>query len=138
MRKILSSGSKWLWLFLLVLVGMLALGLAILPEVFRRGYAAPRTPAGLYILSLVTLGLFIGVIVTLAIERFERPLVILFIAFRIGAVAWEYQLGRHSLWYLAWSVLIHLLVGGLALIFLSHRPPKELPAGRDTRGEDDL
>lgn len=121
MRKYFTSDSKWVWLPVLVLVGLLGLGLAILPEVFKRGYAAPRTPAGLYILSLVTLGLFAGVVIALAVERLERLMVFLFIAFRIGAVAWEYQLGRHSLWYLAGAVFGHLLVGGLVLAFLSGR-----------------
>jgi len=143
MRKYFSSEPKWIWLFIVVLAGLLALGLAILPEVFRRGYAlpditrrgfpAPGTPIGLYILTLITLALFIGVLISLAIERFERLMVILFIAFRLGAVAWEYQLGRHSLWYLAGSVFAHLLVGGLVLLFLSRHP-----LNRDTIFPDDL
>jgi hypothetical protein len=90
-----------------------------LPEVLKHDYAAPGTPAGLYIMSLITLGLFVGVLVSLAIERFERVMVILFVGFRIGETAWEYQLGRHSLWYLAFSVAAHLLVGSLVLLFLS-------------------
>lgn len=132
MRKYFTSGSKWVGLFVLVIVGLLGLGLAILPEVFRRGYALPDVtwrgfpfpgvPIGLYILTLVALALFVGVLISLAIERFERLMVILFIASRLGAAAWEYQLGRHSLWYLAGSVFAHLLVGSLALIFLSHHP----------------
>jgi len=103
----------------LVLVGMIALGVAILPEVLKRDYAAPGTPAGLYIMSLITLSLFVGVLISLAIERFERFMVILFVGFRIGETAWQYQLGRHSLWYLAFSVIAHLLVGTLVLLFLS-------------------
>jgi hypothetical protein len=119
MRKILTSGSGWVWVFVLVLVGLISLGLVILPEVLKHDYAAPGTPAGLYIMSLITLGLFVGVLVSLAIERFERVMVILFVGFRIGETAWEYQLGRHSLWYLAFSVAAHLLVGSLVLLFLS-------------------
>lgn len=134
MRKYFTSGSKWVGFFVLLMVGLIALGMAILPEVFRRGYALPDVtrrgfpfpgvPVGLYILTLVTLVLFIGVLISLAVERFERLMVILFVAFRLGAVAWEYQLGRHSLWYLAGSVFAHLLVGGLVLIFLSHHPSR--------------
>lgn len=121
MRKMLSGGSRLVWLFVLVMVALLALGLAILPEVFKRTAARPGSPAGLFVLSLVTLGLFVGVLISLALERWERPMVILFIAFRIGGTAWQYQLGRHSLWYLVGSVFIHLLVGALAIVFLSGR-----------------
>lgn len=121
MRKMLSGGSRLVWLFVLVMVALLALGLAILPEVFKHTAARPGSPAGLYVLSLVTLGLFVGVLLSLALERFERPMVILFIAFRIGETAWQYELGRHSLWYLVGSVVIHLLVGSLAIVFLSGR-----------------
>lgn len=132
MRNFLTSGSKWVWLFVLVLVSLLALGVAILPEVLKHDYAAPRTPAGLYIMSLITLALFVGVIISLALERFERPMVIFFVAFRIGEVAWEYELGRHSLWYLAMSVLIHLVVGGGVLLFLSgHIDRRELRNNKD-------
>ncbi len=108
-----------MWVIVLVLVGMVALGLVILPEVIKHDYAAPGTPAGLYIMSLITLVLFIGVLVSLALERGERAMVVLFVAFRIGETAWEYQLGRHSLWYLAGSVFAHLLIGSLVLLFLS-------------------
>jgi hypothetical protein len=41
------------------------------------------------------------------------------VGFRIGETAWEYELGRHSLWYLAVSVFAHLVVGSLVLLFLS-------------------
>ncbi len=119
MRKFLASGSKWVWVFVLVLIGLIALGLVILPEVLKHNYAAPGTPAGLYIMSLITLSLFVGVLISLALERMERVMVILFIGFRIGETAWEYELGRHSLWYLAVSVFAHLLVGSLVLLFLS-------------------
>ncbi len=119
MRKFISSGSRWVWVFVLVLIGMIALGIGILPEVLKRNYAAPGTPAGLYIMSLLTLILFVGVLISLAVERFERTMVILFVGFRIGETAWEYELGRHSLWYLAASVLAHLLIGSLVLLFLS-------------------
>lgn len=132
MRKYLSSGSKWVWLFVLVLVALISLGLSILPEVFRRGYALPDitargfpalgTPVGLYLLNLATLALFVGVLISLALERYERLMVILFVAFRLASVSWNYQLGRHSLWYLGWMVLSHVLVGGLVLAFLSRRP----------------
>jgi hypothetical protein len=129
MRKYLSSGSRWVWVFVILLIGLLLLGLGILPEVLKRNFAAYNTPAGLYIVTLITLGLFAGVVISLAIERFERVMVMLFIAFRIGSIAWEYQLGRHSLWYLAGSVITHLLVGGLVILFLSgphpSNPPKE-------------
>ena len=120
MRKFWTSGSKWIWVFILIVVGMIALGLVVLPEVLKHDYAAPRTPAGLYIMSLITLSLLIGVLISLAVQRFERLMVTLFIAFRIGETAWEYELGRHSLWYLIASVFAHLLVGSLVLIFLSH------------------
>ena len=119
MRKFFLSGSRWVWVIVLILAGMITLGVVILPEVLRHDYAAPNTPAGLYIMSLLTLVLFIGVLISLAIEHFERLMVILFIAFRIGETAWEYQLGRHSLWYLAGSVFAHLLIGSLVLLFLS-------------------
>ncbi len=119
MRRFLASGSKWVWVFLLVLIGLIALGIVILPEVLKRNYAAPGTPAGLYIMSLITLSLFVGLLISLAVERFERVMVILFVGFRIGETAWEYELGRHSLWYLAGSVFAHLLVGSLVLLFLS-------------------
>jgi hypothetical protein len=76
-------------------------------------------PAGIYIMSLINLTLFVGVVLSLAFERFERLMVILFVAFRVGAAAWSYQLGRHSLWYLAGSIIAHLVLGGLVLIFLS-------------------
>lgn len=122
MRNSFNEGSRWVWLLVLALAALLALGLTILPEVFKRDYVAPRTPSGLYFLSLLTLALFIGVIVSLAVERLERLMIILFMAFRIGALAWETQLGRHSLWYLAGTVFLHLLVGSLVLIFLSRRP----------------
>ncbi len=127
MRKFLQSGSKWIWLFVMVLVSLLALGLVILPEVLKHDYAAPGTPAGLYIMSLLTLALFVGVLISLAVERFERLMITLFVAFRIGEVAWEYQLGRHSLWYLAGSVVIHLLVGGLVIVFLTSHPKHPTP-----------
>jgi hypothetical protein len=107
------------WVFVLVLIGLITLGLVILPEVIKHDYAAPGTPAGLYIMSLITLSLFVGVLISLAIERFERVMVILFVGFRIGETAWEYELGRHSLWYLAVSVFAHLVVGSLVLLFLS-------------------
>lgn len=119
MRRIFRSGSKWVWVFVLVLVGLLALGAVILPEVFRRGSSSPRPPIGLYITSLFTLILFFGVLISLAVERFERLMVTLFVGFRIGEIAWEYQLGRHSLWYLIGSVIAHLLIGSLVLLFLS-------------------
>jgi hypothetical protein len=119
MFKFLTNGSKWMWVFVLVLIGLIVLGLVILPEVLKNDYAAPRTPAGLYIMSLITLSLFVGVLISLAIERFERVMVILFVGFRIGETAWEYELGRHSLWYLTVSVLVHLVVGSLVLLFLS-------------------
>jgi hypothetical protein len=119
MRKILTSGSKWVWVFILVLIGLIVLGLVILPEVLKHNYAAPGTPAGLYIMSLLTLTLFVGVLISLAIEHFERVMVILFVGFRIGETAWEYELGRHSLWYLAASVFAYLVVGSLVLLFLS-------------------
>jgi len=115
------------WAFVLVLIGLIALGVAILPEVIKRDYAAPGTPAGLYIMSLITLSLFVGLLISLAIQRFERVMVILFVGFRIGENAWEYQLGRHSLWYLAVSVVAHLLVGSLVLLFLSGHLPKRGP-----------
>ncbi len=124
MRKFLTSGSKWVWVFILMLVGLLVLGVVILPEVLKRDYAAPNTPAGLYIMSLITLALFMGLLISLAVERFERLMVILFVGFRIGETAWEYQLGRHSLWYLTVSVLLHLVIGSLVLIFLSHHIEK--------------
>lgn len=111
--------SRWVWLLVLLLGSLLALGAAVLPEVLKRDYAAPRTPAGLYIMSLLTLALLVGVLITLALERFERPMIVLFVAFRIGETAWEYELGRHSEWYLAISVILHLLIGGLVLLFLS-------------------
>lgn len=69
----------------------------------------------------MTPGLFAGVVIALAVERLERLMVFLFIAFRSGAAAWEYQLGRRSLWYLAGAVFNQLLVGGRALAFLSGR-----------------
>jgi hypothetical protein len=119
MLKFLTSGSRWVWVIVLVLIGMISLGVVILPEVLKHDYAAPGTPAGLYIMSLITLSLFVGVLISLAIERFERIMVILFVGFRIGETAWEYELGRHSLWYLAASVFAHLLVGSLVLLFLS-------------------
>ncbi len=119
MRKFFMSGSRWVWLFVVVLLGLIFLGIAILPEVLKRDYAAPRTPAGLYILSLITLTLFVGLLISLAIERFERLMVILFVGFRIGEVSWQYQLGRHSLWYMAISVATHILVGAFVLLFLS-------------------
>jgi hypothetical protein len=118
-RNFLTDGSRWVWLLVLLLVSLLALGLVFLPEVLKGDYAAPRTPAGLYIMSLLTLALIIGMLISLAVERFERPMVILFIAFRIGENAWEYELGRHSEWYLAVSVILHLLIGGAVLLFLS-------------------
>lgn len=118
-RNFFASGSKWVWVIVLVLVGMVALGLVVLPEVIKHDYAAPGTPAGLYIMSLITLALFVGVLVSLALERGERAMVVLFVAFRIGETAWEYQLGRHSLWYLAGSVFAHLVIGSLVLLFLS-------------------
>jgi hypothetical protein len=119
MRDFFSSGSKWMWIIVLLLAAMISLGLVILPEVLKHDYAAPGTPAGLYIMSLLTLVLFIGVLISLALERGERAMVVLFVAFRIGETAWEYQLGRHSLWYLTVSVLVHLLIGSLVLVFLS-------------------
>lgn len=119
MSKFFTGGSRWVWILVIGLVGLILLGVAILPEVLKRDYAAPRTPAGLYMLSLVTLALFVGLLVSLAVERFERLMVILFVGFRIGEVTWQYQLGRHSLWYLAISVLTHLVVGTLVLLFLS-------------------
>jgi hypothetical protein len=119
MYRFLTSGSKWVWVFVLVLICLIVLGLVILPEVLKHDYAAPGTPAGLYIMSLITLSLFVGVLISLAIERFERIIVILFVGFRIGETAWEYELGRHSLWYLAVSVFTHLVVGSLVLLFLS-------------------
>lgn len=144
MRKYLSSGSKGVWLFILVLVALLVLGLSILPEIIRRGYALPDitargfpslgTPIGLYLLSLVTLAMFVGVVISLIAERFERLMVILFVAFRIATVAWEYQLGRHSLWYLASTVFLHLLVGGLVIGFLSRRPRTQPVNDTDEHG----
>ncbi len=119
MRKFISGGSRWGWVFVLVLIGLIGLGIGIRPEVLKHNYAAPGTPAGLYIMSLITLSLFVGVLISLAVERFERTMVILFVGFRIGETAWEYELGRHSLWYLAASVLAHLLIGSLVLLFLS-------------------
>ncbi len=121
MRKIMASGSKWVWVFMLLLIGLIVLGVVILPEVIKRNYAAPGTPAGLYIMSLINLSLFVGVLISLAVERMERVMVILFIGFRIGETAWEFELGRHSLWYLAASVFAHLVVGSLVLLFLSGR-----------------
>jgi hypothetical protein len=123
-NKFLTSSSKWVWVFVLVLIALIVLGLVILPEVLRHDYAAPRTPAGLYIMTLINLTLFVGVLISLAIERFERIMVILFVSFRIGETAWEYVLGRHSLWYLTISVLAHLVVGSLVLLFLSGRIEK--------------
>lgn len=119
MSKFLAVGSKWFWLFVLVLVGLISLGFVILPEFLEREYAASTIPAGLYVVSLVTLSLFVGLLISVAIERFERLMVILFVGFRIGVTAWEYQLGRHSLWYLAFSVAAHLVIGTLVLLFLS-------------------
>ncbi len=119
MYKFLTSGSKWVWVFVLVLISLIVLGLVVLPVVLKHDYAAPRTPAGLYIMTLITLTLFVGVLISLAVERFERIMVILFVGFRIGETAWEYELGRHSLWYLSVSVLIHLIVGSAVLVFLS-------------------
>jgi hypothetical protein len=128
MRKYPGSGKRWIWIYALVLAGLLALGFFILPEVFARGYAAPRTPAGLFALSLVTLLMFLGLLVSLAVGHLERLMIILFVAFRIGEVAWQYQLGRHSLWYLAGFILAHLLVGGLALVFISEDHARNHPA----------
>lgn len=119
MRRFLASGSKWFWLFVLVLAGLISLGFAILPEALKGDYATSRIPAGLYIMGLVTLSLFVGLLISVAVERFERLMVILFVGFRIGVTAWEYQLGRHSLWYLAFSVAAHLVIGTLVLLFLS-------------------
>ncbi len=119
MFKFQASGSKWVWVFVLVMIGLIVLGLVILPEVLKRDYTALGTPAGLYIMSLINLILFVGVVISLAIEHFERVMVILFVGFRIGETAWEYELGRHSLWYLAVSVLLYLIAGSLALLFLS-------------------
>ncbi len=119
MLRFLQSGSRWVWVVVLVLIGLISLGIVVLPEVLKRNYAAPGTPAGLYIMSLITLSLFVGVLISLAVERFERVMVILFVGFRIGETAWEYELGRHSLWYLSVSVLIHLVVGSAVLVFLS-------------------
>jgi hypothetical protein len=128
MRKYLVSGSRFVWVSVLLLVALLALGVTILPEVLKHDYAAPGMPAGVYIMSLINLALFVGVVISLAFERFERLMVFMFVAFRIGSIAWSYQLGRHSLWYLAGSIIAHLVVGGLVLIFLSGHlrlPPKE-------------
>ncbi len=119
MFKFLTEGSKWVWVFVLVLISLIVLGLVVLPVVLKHDYAAPRTPAGLYIMTLITLSLFVGLLISLAIERFERIMVILFVGFRIGETAWEYELGRHSLWYLSVSVLIYLVVGSAVLVFLS-------------------
>jgi hypothetical protein len=99
MRKYLASGSRFVWVSVLALVGLLILGIMILPEVLKYDYAAPGMPAGVYIMSLINLGLFV--------------------AFRVGAIAWSYQMGRHSLWYLIGSVIAHLVIGALVLAFLS-------------------
>lgn len=130
MRRYLASGSRFVWVFVLALVGLLALGVAVLPDVLRYDYAAPRTPAGVYIMSLINLVLFVGVVISLVFERFERLMVILFVGFRVGAVAWSYQIGRHSLLYLIGSVVAHLVIGGLVLVFLSgslHLPRGKRP-----------
>ena len=119
MRKYLASGSRFVWVSVLTLIGLLILGITILPEVLKYDYAAPGMPAGVFIMSLINLGLFVLVVLSLAFERFERLMIFLFVAFRIGAIAWSYQIGRHSLWYLVLSVLAHLVIGGLVLIFLS-------------------
>jgi hypothetical protein len=106
-------------LLVLVLAGLISIGFVILPEFMKREYVTSQVPAGLYIASLVTLSLFVGLLISVAIERFERLMVILFVGFRIGVTAWEYQLGRHSLWYLAFSVAAHIVIGALVLLFLS-------------------
>lgn len=115
MRKILTSESRWVWLFVLLLAGLLALGLMIMPAVLEGGYAAPGLPAGLYVMNLLTLALFLGVLVALAVGYWQRFMIILFVAVRIGEVAWQYGVGRHSLWYLAGSIVAHLIICGLVL-----------------------
>lgn len=122
MREYLSGGSKWIWIFVLVLMSLLALGIALLPTALTQEneLGEPlRTPIALYIASLLNLVLIIGVLITLVLERFERPMVVLFVAFRIGETTWEYDMGRHSAWYLVILILLHLLVGGAVLVFLS-------------------
>ncbi|HEX9019546.1 MAG TPA: hypothetical protein VF806_10175 [Anaerolineaceae bacterium] len=131
MRAFLSSWSKWVWVLVLLLGSLLALGVALLPTVLQQELEVVemlRTPAALYIISLLNLVLIIGVLISLVVERFERPMVILFVAFRIGATTWEYELGRHSDWYLAISILLYLLIGGAVLVFLSGHIQR-----RDTR-----
>lgn len=121
-RELFSGGSRWLWVLVLALVSLLVLGLALLPTVLEDAaeLSGPlRAPAGLYVISLVNLALLIAAVVSLIFERFERPAVVLFVAFRVAVTAWEYVLGRHSEWYLIISVLLYLLVGGAVLLFLS-------------------
>jgi hypothetical protein len=124
MFKLITNGSKWVWVFVLVFVGLIVLGIVLLPEVLEHDYAAPGTPAGLYIMSLINLILFAAILVSLAVERFERIMVLLFVSFRIGETAWEYALGRHSFWYLIVSVLVFLVAGSLAMLFLSRHIEK--------------
>lgn len=139
MFRILRAGSAWLWLFVLALVGLLVLGLAILPETLQEGYSlteipfthplVPGIPVGLYLLSLFSLLLFIGLVVSLFLERYERPMVVLFIAARLAVIAWQYLLGRHSLLYLIGTAAAHLVIGGLVLLFFSNRlrlPPSQI------------
>ena len=121
-RELVSGGSQWLWVLVLALVSLLLLGIALLPTVLEDAaeISGPlRAPAGLYVLSLVNLALMIATVVSLILERFERPAVVLFVGFRVATTAWEYEMGAHSEWYLIISVLLYLLVGGAVLVFLS-------------------
>ncbi len=144
MHKAFKAGTRWVLVLVIMLVGLLAVGIAILPEVFRRGYLVPEIvlntttltalPAGYYVLSLFTLLLFAGVVIALFLERFEVPMMVAFIAFRLAAEAWQYQLGRESLFYLIASIAGHVIVGGLVLYFFSGR--MRLPPGQIGPHED--
>lgn len=144
MRKVLKAGTRWVLVLMLAMLGLLAVSVAILPEIFRQAQFLPPAllddapirpmPPVYYILSLLTLLAFLGVVVALFIERFERVTVAVFVALRMAVEIWQYIMGRHSLVYLVGTLLAHLLVGGLVLWFFSGR--MRLPPGQIGPGED--
>lgn len=116
-----------LLLFLMVVfLFILGAGISTLPEVFRRGYAipgmggtVPYMPSGLYVLILANLVLFVGVLLSIVLHHWLRPMIGLFVVLRVAEIIYEYTLDRHSLWYLVVTVTILLVVGGGAILLLT-------------------